>query len=148
MEHPGFGQPCPNEGKVALPRHAQLTAAAQNALPTVQQSIPHRPEAPQIAGYCMVVIKPLQYLVQPAADLARSVMEPPTQQVLDLCELAMHPLGHGHALKLEPTVAACDTADMRKAQKIKRLRPALPVATAPRVGKTTKCNQSRLLGMQ
>ena len=148
MEHSGFGQPCPNEGKVALPRHTELTAAAQNTPPAMQQPIPHRPKSPQVAGHCMVVIEPLQHLVQPTADLARSVMEPPTKQQLDLCELAVHPLGHCHALELEPAVAARGATDMRKAQKVKRLRPALPLATTPRVGKTTKGNQSCLLGMK
>jgi len=108
MEHSGFGQPCPNEGKVALPRHTELTAAAQNTPPAVQQPIPHGPKSPQITRHCVVVIKPLQYLVQPAADLARSVMEPPTQHLLDLCKLAVHPLGHRHALELEPAVTARD----------------------------------------
>src|ERR1700687_2879709 len=91
--------------------------------PRMQQPIPHRPQSPQIAGHRMVVIKPLQHLVQPATDLARSVVKPPTQLLLDLCQLGMHPLSHRHALQLEPAVATCDAADMCKAQKVKRLRP-------------------------
>jgi hypothetical protein len=148
VEHSRFGQPCPNKGKVALPRHAEPAAAAQNAPPAVQQPIPHRPQSPQIAGHRMVVIEPLQHPVRPTADIARPVMEPPTKQPLDLRELAVHPLGHCHAPQLESAVAARDATDMRKAQKVKRLRPALPLATTPRVGETTKGNESCLLGMQ
>jgi hypothetical protein len=44
MEHSGFGQPGPNTRKVEGPRHAELTAAAQNAPPHVQQPIEKSPE--------------------------------------------------------------------------------------------------------
>ena len=63
----------------------------------------------------MVVIEPLQNLVQPSADLTHLAVKTPTQLLLDLCELGMHPLGHRHAPELEPTLAACDATDMRKA---------------------------------
>jgi hypothetical protein len=96
----------------------------------------------------MVVIEPLQNLVQPSANLTHPAMKTPTQLLLDLGKLGMHPLGHRHAPQLEPATAACDATDMRKAQKIKRLRPALPLAATPRVGITAEGDQSGLLGMK
>ena len=35
-------------------------------------------------------------------------MKTPTQLLLDLCELGVHPLGHRHAPELEPTLATCE----------------------------------------
>jgi tetratricopeptide (TPR) repeat protein len=41
-----------------------------------------------------VVIEPLQNLVQPSADFTHPTVKTPTQLLLDLRELGMHPLGH------------------------------------------------------
>src|SRR5262249_20142420 len=138
----------PDEGKEALPRQTTLAAATHDAPPTAQQPIAQSPQPPQVTGNCMVVVEPLQDPSQPAADLARVIVEPPAQWLLDLRELNVHPLGHRYSLQLKPAVATCDTADMREPQKIKRRRPALAVATTPRVSVTTKWNQPCLVRMQ
>jgi hypothetical protein len=51
MEHSGFGQPRPNARKVAGPRHAELTAAAQNAASPAGRRLSRKqvPDADKVA---------------------------------------------------------------------------------------------------
>ena len=77
MEHSRCRQPSPHKGEETLPREPALTAATHDAPPAAQQPIAQGLQSPQIAGNCMVVVEPLQDPSQPAADLARAIVEPP-----------------------------------------------------------------------
>src|SRR5512132_1873086 len=63
-------------------------------------------------------------------------------------QLGPHPLRVGHPLELEPPRRPGLPADMREAQKAKRLRLAEPARCSTLGGEPSELDQPRLLGVQ
>src|ERR1700686_3121512 len=139
--------PLGNRGH-ALPRHPTLlTATAQNVPPHAKHPFPEHAEAVQISGYCVVVEVALHNCAEPCAGVRRSVVHAFAELLLDLLQLCPHTLADRHAPYGEASVPVF-SADVRKAQKIERLRLAFSSSRSIFFGEPPELDQTRFVWME
>ena len=131
-----------------LPRHPTLLAATtQNVPPHAKHPFPEHAEAVQIPGYCVVVEAALHNCTEPFAGDRRSVVHACAELLPNLLQLCSHTLADRQALYAKKSVPVF-SADVRKAQKIERLRLIFPSSRSIFFGEPPELNQTRFVWMK
>src|SRR5207245_2041633 len=101
-----------------------------------------------VHGHSVVATGATHYRPQPLALFGNGFVHPPLKFGFHLVQLRLQPFADRLPQHREPSIAPLLHADMRKAEKVERLR--LPFSTPlPLVDRMrTELQQSRLLGMQ
>jgi len=133
----------------ALPGDASaLATPRQGALPKPAHLESEQSQRGAVHGDTIVTAVSLHNRAQPLANLRNRIVHSPSQLGLDLGQLRRQPLPHGLAQDREVLPVPFLRADVRKAEKVERLRfvqsTLLPVEGSPRA----KLNQPRFLWMQ
>jgi hypothetical protein len=131
----------------ALPRHPALLAPPKQGVPPCAADLTAEAvQSPEIAWDRVVVEVALHHTVQPLPDLGDGLV-PPHQGSSNGRQRRAHPLLRRQANDLEPSLSVRSTA-VREPEKVERLRMLLSPFAAILRGKSTKLNQSGLVGMQ
>jgi hypothetical protein len=142
-------QPAGDEAPHAIPKNAAiLTAPRQRAMPEPADSEPKNRQRRLIHGHSVVADVSTYNRVQPLALFGDGFVQPSLKFGFHLIQLRLQSLAYGLPQHREPSIAPLLHADMRKAQKVERLRfpftTPLPLVDCMR----TEFQQPRLLGMQ
>ena len=124
-----------------------LTAIKQSVPPRAADLTPKAFEALQVSWDSVIVVVPLHHAIQPVADNGNWFMPPTHQRLPEGQQRGSHSLLRREANDLKPTLPV-PTATVGEPKEVEGLRPALTAVPSIRRGKSTKLDQSRLLGMQ
>ena len=124
-----------------------LAPATQSAPPQSQQSFSEHRESVEVSWYRVVVEVTLHDRFEPCPGLRNGIVHTLAELLLNLLQLCSHALTDRHAPHGERPFPIL-SADVRKAQKVKRLRfsftPLFPVS----FGKPPELDPARLVGME
>src|ERR1700758_1388256 len=143
------GQPAVDEAPHAIPKAAAVLAAArQRAMPESPDLEPKDPQRRFIHGHSVVADVATHHRLQPLALVGDGFVHATLKFGFHLIQLRLQPFAYRLPQHREPSIAPLLHADVRKAEKVERLR--FPFSTPlPLVDRTrTELQKSRLLGMQ
>src|SRR2546427_4002018 len=142
-------KPTSEEAPQAIPKDAAVLAPPrQRAMPKPADSEPKNRQRRLVHGHSVVAKVSTHNRPQPLALIGDGFVHASLKLGFHLMQLRLHPLAYRLPQHREPSIALLLYADVRKAEKVERLR--LPFSTPlPLVDRMrTELQQSRFLGMQ
>jgi hypothetical protein len=142
-------QPSMDETPRAVPENATVLAAPrQRAMPEPANSEPKEPQRRLVHGHSVITGVTTHHHLQPLTQFGDGLMHAPLKLGFHRVQLCLQPFADRLPQYRVHSVASLLYADVRKAEKVERLR--LPFSTLfPVVDRVrTKLQKSRLLGMQ
>ena len=123
-------------------RFASLTATLKLASPELRDSLFELFETLEVVGHTVVALPASYDARQPAACSTRGIVSSSTKFNLDRCDRTTHSRGRCDPLEREPLCPTSLPAEMREAQKVKRLALATALAFTPGRAAAAKLNQA------
>ena len=142
-------QPASDETPHAIPKDAAVLAAPrQRAMPEPADSEPKKRQRRLVHGHSVVPDVSTHHRLQPLALFGDGFVHASLKLGFHLVQLRLQPFAYRLPQHREPSIAPLLHADMRKAEKVERLR--FPFSTPlPLVDRIrTELQQPRFLGMQ
>src|SRR6266478_6189099 len=143
------GQPAGDEAPRAIPKHAAFVAAPRKgAMPEPPHLDPKQIQRRLVHGHPVVADVSTHHRLQPSTHFGDGFVHPSLKLGFPFVQLRLHPFADRLPQHRIHSIAPLLYADVRKAEKVERLRfpfsTSLPVQDRER----TKLQKSRLLGMQ
>ncbi len=142
-------QPASDEAPHAIPKDAAFVAAPrQRAMPKPPHLEPKEPPRRLVHGHPVISDVSTHHRLQPLAYFRDGFVHPSLKLGFHLIQLRLHPFAYRLPQHREPSITPLLHTDMRKAEKVERLRFSFstPLPLVDRI--RTKLQQSRFLGMQ
>src|SRR5882757_5063032 len=142
-------QPTVDQAPHTIPQDvAVLAAARQRTLPEPPYLESKEPQRRSVHGHAVISVVTPHHRLQPLAQFGNGFVHAPLKLGFHLIQLRLQPFPYRLPQHRKPSIAPLLHADMRKAEKVERLRfpfsPPLPLVDRIR----TELQKSRLLGMQ
>ena len=145
----GGRQPAVDEAPHPVPADAAgLAAAREGAVPEPADLEPEQGQRRGVHGHAVVVEVPADDRPQPAALLGDGMVQAPPELGLDLAQLGLQSLADSLPQHRETPVAPLLGTDVREAEKVERLRLAVPAPPALFGRERSELDQPRFLGVQ
>jgi hypothetical protein len=142
-------QPACDETPHAIPKDAAVLAPPrQRAMPIPADSEPKNRQRRLVHGHSVVAKVSTHYRPQPLALFGDGLVHSSLKLGFHLIQLCLQPFPYRLPQHREPSIAPLLHADMRKSEKVERLRLSFttPLPLVDRM--RTELQQSRFLGMQ
>ncbi len=142
-------QPASDEAPHAIPKDAAFVAAPRKrAMPKPPHLEPKEPQRRLVHGHPVISDVSTHHRLQPLAYFGDGFVHPSLKFGFHLIQLRLHPFAYRLPQHREPSITPLLYTDMRKAEKVERLRFSFstPLPLVDRI--RTKLQQSRFLGMQ
>src|SRR6266480_2731952 len=142
-------QPAGDQAPHTIPEDTTILAAPrQRAMPKPSHLKPKDTQCRSIHGHSVILDVSTNHRLQPLALFGNGIMHAPLEFRFHLVQLRLQPFAYRLPQHREHSVASLLRANVRKAEKVERLR--LPFSSLLLVldRKRTKFQKSRLLGMQ
>src|SRR5467141_2143340 len=148
MTNDRHGQPASDEAPHAIPKDAAILAAPrQRAVPEPPHLEPKEPQRILVQGHAVIPNVPTYHRLQPFALVGDGFVHASLKFGFHLVQLGLQSLAYRLPQHRKPSIAPLLYADMRKEEKVKRLRfpCSTPLPLIDRI--RTELQKSRFLGM-
>src|SRR5216684_608592 len=149
MEDGRQRQPASHKAQHAIPKNAAVLAAPrQRAVPEPPYLESKEPQCRGVHGHSVISDVSTHHRLQPLAQLRNGFVHASLKLGFHLVQLRLQPFAYRLPQHRKPSIAPLLYADMRKAEKVERLR--LPFSTPLSLvdRERTELQQARFLGMQ